>query len=112
MAFRDLESYDHIEYDYKIRKSSYYKPVVGNLTYEITENTKNLIISVTNNGNYAAKFVEGYVLWFDSENNLVGVTDQYFTDEDSEIKSGATEKSQYSRNSKADRYELYFSGRG
>lgn len=112
IAFRDLDSYDHIEYEYKIKKSTYYKPVVGNLSYDLTENTKNIIISVTNNGSYAAKYVEGYILWFDSKDNLIGVTDHYITDDDSEIKSGATEKAQFSKNSKYDHYELYFSGRG
>ena len=112
LTFRDLDSYDHIEYEYKIKKSSYYKPVIGNLSYELIENSKNIIISVTNNGSYAAEFVKGYILWFDAKDNLIGVTDKYIVDDNSEIKSGETEKSQFSKNSKYDHYEVYFSGRG
>lgn len=42
------------------------------------------------NGDAAADYVEAYVLFFDAENNITDVSSAYVTDDDGEIKPGAT----------------------
>ena len=113
-------TYFYFDTDKKIKKvdytlnytvDPYYDPVISNLAIEETINDDNVIVSLTNNGDYPAEFVEAYALFFDKEGNVVETDSRYFTDDDNEIKVGATISEQLSSYEDFDNVEVYFTGR-
>ncbi len=98
--------------DYQLFGSdSYYEPVLKDLSAEVTINDEDVVVAVTNNGANPAQFLEAYVLFFDADNNLVWYESGYLTDDDSELKPGATLSEQAGVNSEFDHAEVYFRGR-
>lgn len=98
--------------DYQLFGSdSYYEPVLKDLSGEVTINDENVVVTVTNNGANPAQFLEVYVLFFDADNNLVWYESGYLTDDDSELKPGATLSEQAGVNREFDHAEVYFRGR-
>ncbi|MCC8014275.1 MAG: hypothetical protein LIO87_03685 [Eubacterium sp.] len=89
---------------------SYYESVIQDLTYTESNIASGAVFQVTNNGSEAAEFVEGYALFF-KDGNLVGYDDAYFTDDDSEIKPGATVTKQLDINKEFDSIQFYLDGR-
>ena len=88
-----------------------YKPVISNLSVEQNINDDNVVLVVTNNGEYPAEFVEAYALFFDAEGNIVKTDTSYITDDDSELKPGATLSAQLDCRSGFDTVECYYTGR-
>ncbi len=109
--FNDVSGVDKVEYQMQYSQESTYSPVIKNLDVQQTLNDKNVIVSVTNNGDYAAQFVEAHALFFDANNNVIGTDSTYVTDDDSEIKPGATISKQLSATKGYDHAEVYFTGR-
>lgn len=70
-----------------------------------------MTVTVTNNGTYPAQFVEAYALFFDSNSNVVYSNSGYVTDNDSEIKPGATLSEQIDAYKSFDSVKVYFTGR-
>lgn len=102
------ESY---EYTLSVNEEDYYKPVLSDLEYEISDTGNKLIITCTNKGEEAAEFVEGLVLFFQGD-RLLGQSSDYFTDNDSELKPGdaiASEFDSYS-DEQYDNYKFYLTG--
>ena len=64
--------------------------VIHNLSSQITINDANVVVSVTNEGTEEVEFVQAYALFLDGQGNIVGQDNTYVTDNDSEIKPGAT----------------------
>lgn len=81
------EAFETSEYEVSVSEDTWYTPVTQNLTYESSSASKKEIVTVTNNGDITAKFVEAHVLFF-SGGTLVGYDSMYFTDDDSELKPG------------------------
>lgn len=101
---------DHYESTLSAAPARYYKSVIQDLSYEQTEIAKGAVFQVTNNGSDAAEFVEGYVL-FIKDGNIVGFDSTYFTDDDSELKPGATITKQLDAFESYDLIEFYLTGR-
>lgn len=108
--FENVSGVDHVEYQMTY-KNSYYNPVLKDISTEETINDKNVIISATNNGDRAAEFVEAYALFFDENNNVVYYSSNYITDNDSEIKPGATLYEQIESYKSFDHVKVYYTGR-
>lgn len=99
------EKYDH--YDYEITPvKSYYKPIVSKLSSSINETEKKLIVSITNNSDYVAKFVECTVLFF-KDNKPIGYDYCYCIDSDDSIKPNDTQIGEISKLSDYDSYLLF-----
>ncbi len=83
------------------------------LRYEVVQNIndKNVVVTATNNGTEAAKFVEAYALFLDSSGNVVEYGSTYITDGDSEIKPGATLSKQITSYEPFDKVEVFFTAR-
>jgi archaellum component FlaF (FlaF/FlaG flagellin family) len=81
------EAFETSEYEVTVSEETWYTPVTQNLAYESSSASKKEIVTVTNNGDIAAEFVEAHVLFFSGE-ALVGYDSMYFTDDDSELKPG------------------------
>lgn len=109
--FNDVSGIAKVDYQLTYSQESMYSPVIKNLNIQQTLNDKNVIVSVTNNGDYAAQFVEAHALFFDAENNVIATDSTYVTDDDSEIKPGATISKQLDARSGYDHAEVYFTGR-
>lgn len=101
-----IASYDmNITY----KPSTWAESVIQDLSYSETIINNGAIYDVTNNGNEAAEFVEGYALFF-SDDTLVGYDSNYITDDDLEIKSGETISEQFRCYESFDRVEFYLNG--
>lgn len=112
LYFMSAEGVASVDYTTTFDTSPWYKPVVGALSTSQTVNNKNVIVEVTNNGDIPAEFVEGYALFFDADGNVVRGDSTYFTDNDSEIKPGASITKELSSFHEFDHVEVYFTGRG
>jgi len=109
-AFDTESVISYYETDITVTKSKYYESVIQDLSYKQNNIENGAIFQVTNNGNEAARFVKGYVLFFAGE-ELVDFDSTYFTDDDSELKPGATISKQITSYKDFDRVEFYLTGR-
>jgi hypothetical protein len=108
--FETTDTIDHYETELTTSSSGYYESVIQDMTYTQNDIKKGAVYQVTNNGDSAAKFVEGYALFF-SGKELVAYDRIYFTDDDNEIKSGKTISKQLTTSKEYDNIEFYLSGR-
>ena len=102
--------YDHITYELEVSVSEYYQGVVADLSYETVAGKKKEIVTITNNGEDPAEFVECYALFFKGE-KVVGFDSAYFTDGDSQIKPGKAITKELSCYNKYDVAQFYLTGR-
>ncbi len=109
--FSSVSGIDHVEYALTYSESSYYDPGVGDLEVVQSNNDQNVVVSVTNKGNEPVKFVEAHALFFDGSGKLVNHDSTFVTDNDSEIKPGATISKQLNIYGSYDTVECYFTGR-
>jgi hypothetical protein len=99
------------DYSLSVSEETYYRPVIGNLSGNVTLNSKNAVVQVTNNGPYPAKFVEVFIVFLDSNGNTVDVRSGYLTDNDNEIKPNATLSKQLKTDKNFDYIMVYYTGR-
>ena len=109
--FDNVAGVDHVEYRLSYNTDLSYKDVLCNLAVEETINNENIIVSVKNTGDYSARFVEAYALFFDAKGRIISYNSTYFTDDDSEIKPDATITKQLNSYTAFDSVQLYFTGR-
>ena len=109
--FDSVSGIDKVDCALSYDTSPYYKPVINNIRMEQTINDKNLTILATNDGEYNAQFVEAYALFFDSDGKVIAYDSKYVTDNDSEIKPGATLSAQLTTYNGFDHVECYLTGR-
>ena len=100
------------DYEVDLRyDTSSYDSVIQDLSYECSDLGDGAVFEITNNGDKKAEFVEGYAFFF-LDGELVEVDNTYFTDDDSEIKPGRSEKGQLSTyDTPYDLIEFYMTGR-
>lgn len=93
--FDSVQGIETVEYQYEYNTSvRYYYPVIGNLDVQQTLNDRNVTLSVTNEGDICAQFVEAYALFMDANDKVIQYASTYITDSDSEIKPGKTRTAQ------------------
>lgn len=98
------------EYEFSIGKESF-KSILSSLSYETSIAKDKAIVSVTNNGEIPADFVE-YTCLFFKDNVLVGADSGYATDDDSELKPGKTINKEARSFTEFDSIQVYLTGRG
>lgn len=108
--FMPDEEYARVEYTFSAKEEDWYEPVISDLSYEESVTDNKVILMVTNNGEKAAEFVEGTVLFY-KNGELVNFDWTYFTDDDSEIKPGDTIIQELHCYGEFDSHEVYFTGR-
>lgn len=111
LIFMPDEEYSKMEYELSVSEEKWYECVVSNLTYQSTPAENKEIVSVTNNGDEVAEFVEGYALFFMGD-TLVSHSSRYFVDDDDELKSGKTITKELDCYENYDSVKFYFTGRG
>jgi len=110
MVFMPDEKIAKMEYELDVEEEDRYEGVVSDLSYEVFEAKNKVILAVTNNGEKAAKFVEGHALFFKGE-TPVGYDYHYFTDDDSELKPRKTIKQEMLCYEDFDSVKIYLTGR-
>lgn len=108
--FSDAKNAASFEYTLDAKKDKYYEAVIQDLMYEESRTDKKVIISCTNNGKDAAEFVKATALFF-LNGELIRSDSTYMTDDDSEIKPGATIIKEMNSFGEYDDVKIYFSGR-
>lgn len=98
------------EYTLSVKEEKYYDSVYSDLAVEESRTDEKVILTVTNNGNEPAKFVEAQALFF-SGGELVYYGSTYIADDESEIKAGATIAEEIDCYKEYDDVKVYFSGR-
>ena len=91
------------------KTDGWYESVIQDLSYTETLIKDGAIYEVTNNGDKAAKFVQGYAIFFNG-NEPVDWDYTYFTDDDSELKPGKSISKQLNCSETFDRVEFYLDG--
>ncbi len=110
-CFDGVKNVDSVKYQLFYDTNPRYKDVLHDLSINATINDSNVIVSVTNNGVAPAQFVQVYALFLDNAGYTVGYDSAYITDDDSEIKSGATITKQLDTYSTFSDVEIILSGR-
>lgn len=110
LYFMPDEDYSSVEYELTAKEETWYECVQSDLTYEATEAKNKIILSVTNNGESAAEFVEASVLFFKGD-EVVGFSQNYTTDDDSELKPGKTINKEMDCYDEFDSYKVFLTGR-
>lgn len=109
-GFETEEKIAYYETEMTIDEDPYYDCPMEDLTYVKTDIKEGAIFQVTNNGDKAVEFTEGFAL-FIKDGKVVSWESQYFTDDDYEIKPGKTISKQYSAYKEYDTVEFYLNGR-
>ena len=110
LYFMPDEEYASMDYEFDVEEEKWYDCVLSDLSYEATPAKDKVILSVTNNGEEAAEFVQANVLFFNGD-QLVGFSNNYIVDDDSELKPGKTINKEMDCYEDFDSYRVYFSGR-
>ena len=110
-SFGEIEGFDSAEYEIDFISSDLdYDPVLSNLAVEQTVNEDNISISVTNNGDYPAEYVDACTLFFDENGNVIDYVRTNVYDDDYEIKAGETVTAQIEFDCDYDSFKIYFTG--
>ena len=109
--FMDVNDIGNVEYSITPSECRYWRPVVGNLSVETVIAGNNIVVTVTNNGDYAAEFVRVHALFLDENGNVVDTADTYAVDNESEIKPNASIYCQLHSYESFDTVEVYLTGR-
>lgn len=101
-------SFSRIEYEITPSIAKYYKPANDDISYDVSETSEKIIVTVTNNSDSAIDDVEGYALFF-KNGEVVGYSDAYFYDSDYELKAGKSITEEMDCYDVFDSYELFIS---
>lgn len=108
---KSVTGIDHVSYNMNYDTTPYYESGLKDLNIVQNVNSKNVVVTVTNNGSEATKFLEAYAIFLDASGNVVGTDSGYVTDGDSEIKPGATLSKQLDCRKAFKSVVVYFTGR-
>lgn len=108
----DEIAFDHVTLDITISEDTYYKDG-GQSCIELTTNIvgKKAIIAAKNNGKDIVEFVQYNVLFLDENGQVVATDWGYITDDDSELKPGATEMREASTSKAFSEVKVFVHGR-
>lgn len=104
------EDFEKIEYEVSVSEEDYYDCVVKDLSFESVSAKNKEIVTIKNNGNKVADFVECSILFFKGD-EVVGFDQNYFTDDDSELKPGKSKTVEMDCYEEYDSYKYYLTGR-
>lgn len=109
--FDSVSNVNNVEYTLNYKKDNIFTSAIPYLNIEETVNEKNVVISITNNGEKSASFVEATALFFDNNGNLINYSSVYLVDNDGEIKPCATISEQITSYYDFDNVKVFYSGR-
>lgn len=92
--FDNVTGVDHFSTSLTASESEMYEDGTGNIEVETSVLEDKAILTCTNNGEKAVQGLEGFVL-FMKDGTCVGYDTQYFMDEESQLKAGASMTKQF-----------------
>ena len=104
------EPIEYYETSLTAKENRSYSAVNQDLSCSVNIVKNGAVVSVTNDGDTAAKFAQGFILFFNGD-ELVYSDSAYFTDDDSNLVPDDTITKQMSCYEDFDRVEVYFDGR-
>ncbi|MCH5271890.1 MAG: hypothetical protein J1E83_14305 [Lachnospiraceae bacterium] len=107
-GFSDVEVTD-VEYTINAKEETFYKPVLSDLSYEVFESDKKVIITCTNNGDLAAELVTGRVIFF-LEGEVVKAEAHSFFEDGVKLNPNSSLSEEFTCRSEYDEIKVYFSG--
>lgn len=110
LYFMPDEKFEKMEYDITAKVEKRFNCVLSDLSYEDTVAQNKIILTVTNNGDEAARFAQASVLFFNGD-KVVGFAQKFVTDDDSELKPGKSISKEMNCYEDFDTYQVFFSGR-
>lgn len=110
IAFMLDEKPASFDYEISAEEEDWYECVVSDLSFETISAKDKEIVSVTNNADKAAEFVECTILFFMGD-EVVDYERTYVVDDDSEIKPGKTITKELKSYEDYDSFKIYFAGR-
>lgn len=110
MYFMPDEDFVRTEYDISVDEDDWFESAVSDLSYEVVTAKDKEIVSVTNNGEEPADFVQVSMLFF-KNGKVVDFGWTYCVDDDSEIKPGKTITKEIYVYEAYDSYKVYLEGR-
>jgi len=110
-AIDDVDNYDKFESTLAVTESKYYGDVESMLAMELNATSNKVFVTLTNNGEKPAEFVEAYVFFLDSEGNIVDYDRKYMNVNDSEIKPGESVTEEFKTDEAFANAEVYLDGR-
>lgn len=111
LVYYNESEFSSYEYDLTPSKSEYYVPMTQNLQIESNNTDKKVVISVTNNGDIPALFVQMKALFFQGD-TPVSFNRTYCMDSDSELKPRAAKTCEIRSTKDFDTVKLYVDGWG
>lgn len=104
------EKPETVDYEITAKQEKRFECIQSDLFCEISLAKNKAVLSVTNNGNEAAEFVEYTALFF-NQGEIVSSDSGYAVDDESELKSGKTIKKEADCFEEFDDVKVYFTGR-
>lgn len=95
------------DYEFSVKQSERYMDVLSNLNYDISYTDSKAIVSITNNGENPAQFLECHTLFFNN-GELVDIDKKYIGDSDHEIKKGNTEYKEFTTRNDFNDVQVFF----
>ena len=108
-VFDDVKGVNKVDYTMKIDNTSY-EPVISGFEVVKHVNKKNVVVTVTNNSDRTAEFVQVYALFFDKNGKVIG-REFGFLGNDIEFKPGEKASIQLNCGKAFKRVEVYITGR-
>ena len=108
-VFSDVKGVNKVDYTMKIDNTSY-EPVISGFEVVKHVNKKNVVVTVTNNSNRTAEFVEVFALFFDKNGKVIGREFGYLGN-NIEFKPGEKASIQLNCGKAFKRVEVYITGR-
>lgn len=108
-VFRNKENFSRVDYDIWVDKEDSYGCVLSKLSYDISSTDEKAIISVTNNGDKTAHYIE-YTVLFLNDDKVVNYDEGYCMDGDSEIKPGRMQRAEAYSSEPFDSVKVFLSG--
>lgn len=106
-----VKDVDKVEYTMNYDTTLSYKSGLQDLEVSHSVNDRDVEVTVTNKGAEASEFVEAYVLFLDADGKVVLQESGYITDNDNELKPGATLSEEFSAYKEFDSVVVYMTAR-
>lgn len=109
--FESVTGIDHVEYKFGYDTTPFFSSGLKDLDFVENKNKKNVVVTVTNHGTEASKFIEAHALFLDSSGKVIAYDEAYFTDGDYELKPGASLTEQLDSRKSYDSVVVYYTAR-
>lgn len=107
--FNNVNNIHHVEYTMGFDTSPYFSSALKDMEITESKNDKNVVVTIKNNGTEPLQFVSAHALFLDSSGKVIAHEETYFTDDDFELKPGATISKQLDSRKKYDSVVIYYS---